>query len=369
MKILHVSTHFYPCIGGKENYILNLCIHMKRMGHENEVVCLNTCTNSKKKLKVEETFKGIKIHRIDFFGGDFYKISPKAIGFAKNKDIDLIHVHGIGFLSDYLALTKAIHQKPLVLSTVGGFFHTKEKIWLKKAYLNSWCRIVFKAFDRVIASGVNDYKLFRKLSPKTKLIEAGVEIKKFSGKKKKEKGRILFLGRISKNKRIDNLINAFCFVMKAKPEANLVIVGEDWEGLLNGYKKMLKEKGMEGRVVFKGKISEKKLMEEMSRAEFIASASEYEGFGISVVEGMSAGAIPILNKISAFEGLVKNGRNGFLVDFSKTEKAGEKIIRVMNLNEKKKKIIAGKAVNSVQKYDWNELVKKIEKEYKDCINK
>ncbi|MFH1545303.1 MAG: glycosyltransferase family 4 protein [archaeon] len=369
MNVLHVSTHFHPCVGGKENYLLNLCTHLNGLGHKNEVVCLNTCAKSDKKLKAEETFKGIKIHRTEYFGKDLYKISPKVIGFATKKDIDLIHVHGIGFLSDYLALTKAIHRKPLVLSTLGGFFHTKEKIWLKKAYLNSWCRIVFRAFDGIIASGVNDYKLFKKLSPKTKLIEAGVEIKKFSKKKKKEKGRILFLGRISKNKRIDNLINTFFFVAKEKPKAKLVIAGEDWEGLSKEYEKLVKEKGMKGKVFFKGKISERKLVEEISRAEFIISASEYEGFGISVVEGMASGAIPILNKISAFERFVRNGRNGFLVEFNEAKKAGEKISRIMNLNEKKKKRIAEKAIKSVQKYDWSEVVKRIEKEYKDCINK
>ena len=37
----------------------------------------------------------------------------------------------------------------------------------------------------------------------------------------------------------------------------------------------------------------------------VASASEYEGFGVAAVEGMSAGLFPVLSDIPTFRNLVR----------------------------------------------------------------
>ena len=42
----------------------------------------------------------------------------------------------------------------------------------------------------------------------------------------------------------------------------------------------------------------------MRKSSFVASSSEYEGFGIAAVEGMSAGLIPLLSEIPPFRRLI-----------------------------------------------------------------
>src|SRR5262249_24063656 len=54
----------------------------------------------------------------------------------------------------------------------------------------------------------------------------------------------------------------------------------------------------------------------MQNCSFVASSSEYEGFGVVAVEGMSAGLFPLLSEIPAFRRLVARTRLGMIVDYS-----------------------------------------------------
>ena len=64
----------------------------------------------------------------------------------------------------------------------------------------------------------------------------------------------------------------------------------------------------------------------MGRCSVIASASEYEGFGLAAVEGMSAGLFPLLSDIPTFRHLVKRAGVGMFVDFSDAEAAADAFI-------------------------------------------
>src|SRR3989344_7788636 len=129
MKILHVSNQFLPCIGGIEKIIKSLCDFSK---NKNSVICLNKCKGSKKKLKKKEKIGKTEVNRLSFFDLNYYKIAPQILW--KINNFDLICIHGLGFFSDYLIATKIIHNKPVLLVTHGGIFHTKKNNLLKQIY-------------------------------------------------------------------------------------------------------------------------------------------------------------------------------------------------------------------------------------------
>ena len=54
----------------------------------------------------------------------------------------------------------------------------------------------------------------------------------------------------------------------------------------------------------------------MRSCSFVASSSEYEGFGVAAVEGMSAGLFPLLSEIPPFRRLVARTGLGMIVDYS-----------------------------------------------------
>jgi alpha-1,3-mannosyltransferase len=65
----------------------------------------------------------------------------------------------------------------------------------------------------------------------------------------------------------------------------------------------------------------------MTDCSVIASASEYEGFGIMAVEGLSAGLFPLLSDIPPFRRLVDRTGVGMVADFADPEVAASRFIR------------------------------------------
>jgi glycosyltransferase involved in cell wall biosynthesis len=91
-------------------------------------------------------------------------------------------------------------------------------------------------------------------------------------------------------------------------------------------------------------------------------SSEYEGFGISVLEAMASGCIVIVNDIEAFRNFVKNGENGFLVNYSDPKNTAELIFSLINKDLCE---ISKNAIKTAKEYDWSNIIKRIENEYEN----
>lgn len=361
MKVLQICNHFYPCVGGMEDHVENLCKNLIKMRHQSDVACLDTCAYSKEKLPALEEYEGSKVYRLPYINLKFYK--PAAGVFKLLKDYDMVHVHGIGFFSDFVAMTKFIHKKPMVLTTHGGFFHTKKLRFIKKLYF-IWNRLPLKTFDKAIAVSKSDEDTFSPISPDIMRIPNGISLDEFTKERRPEPATLLFVGRISKNKRIDRLIEITSILQKSIPDIKLKIVGEDWEGLQTGIEELALKRGVGDNVEFLGKSGREELIEYLSAASLFVSASEYEGFGISAVEAMAAGCVVVLNDIPAFNELVNHSKNGYLSDFADYESTATLL---QNLMEKDQQDVSKEAIETAAQYDWKTVAKKIELVYVEVM--
>ena len=133
MRIAHVVKQFYPIKGGMENFVLSLAKEQMKQGFAPKIITLNrVMTDLKMALSESDEVEGVPVRRIPFSGPFRYPLAPSVLRYLK--DVDIIHVHGVEFFSDYLALTRPLHKKPLVLTTHGGFFHTPFALLLKKVF-------------------------------------------------------------------------------------------------------------------------------------------------------------------------------------------------------------------------------------------
>jgi alpha-1,3-mannosyltransferase len=347
-----------------------LCSSLKEMGHECSVLCLDACAEGGKRLPARERFPEASVERIPQLDLRYYKLAP--FGLGKLRGFDIVHVHGLGFFADYLALTKPLHKKPLVLSTHGGIFHTKDIAAAKKAYFAVWKSVFAGAFDAIVAVSQQDKNLFSGSVPekKLKLVENGIDFERFSSIKRKTRaGTMLYFGRIAGNKGLGQLIMAFAAFNKGGGKGNLVVAGEGSNEATAKLKDIARRLGVEKKILFTGRASEEELSELMSKAEFFASASQYEGFGLTALEAMASGLIPLLNRIPAFESFVDEGSNGFIVDFSDAEKAGLQIADAVALSPAKKKAIAKKAGAFASRFDWKGKAREYERVYRQCIER
>ena len=227
MFVVHVVRQFHPGVGGLENVVLELASAQANAGNRVRVVTLDRLFDGAKRQKLPaiDTLNGIEIVRIPYFGSSRY---PLALSVLRHiKKADLVHVHAIDFFFDFLAWTKPIHRRTLVVSTHGGFFHTTYAAWLKRLWFLTVTRLSMKFYAGVAAVSTFDFEQFRLVRPKGMVcIENGANVSKFydasAGNFQKS---IISIGRFAKNKRIDLLIEFAQALRRYDPEWKLTIAG------------------------------------------------------------------------------------------------------------------------------------------------
>ena len=170
---------------------------------------------------------------------------------------------------------------------------------------------------------------------------------------------IIYVGRIEYNqKRTDRVIDVWKELEPHYPDWKLTIVGdgddrEDLEKRIHAY-------GLK-RVEITGFVNPIKYYQ---RASILLLTSEYEGFGLVVVEAMSYGVVPVVyNSFEAAKDLITDGHNGVLVDkpFSDSGFA-EKVNELMDkpdylneLSENGRIVSAGYSIDRIAN-EWYQLM-------------
>ena len=110
---------------------------------------------------------------------------------------------------------------------------------------------------------------------------------------------LVVVGRLTKTKNVDLIIRAFKDLIKDYPDLKLKIVGTgpELEPLTNLANKL----GLKDNTRFYGFVKEHNdVLKIIKESHIYVSASELEGFGITLLEGMSAGLPIICSKIPPF---------------------------------------------------------------------
>lgn len=346
-------------IGGLENYVLHLSNHQVKNGNEVDIATINRNFLTGDRLAQNEILPtGQKIIRVPYGGLKKYPLAPKILNLVRSYDI--IHVHAIDFFADFLAFTKFIHKKKLILTTHGGFFHSNWGTSIKKIYFKTVTRQALKRYSRVIGCSANDIDLFKPIYPDIILIENGVEVMPYiQTPKNRKRGTLTSLGRIDDHKRIDLLIDIAVQLKQMNYDIHLNIVGPDWNKLVRKLKEKAKAMGINGQVNFAGTVSEDRIREILSETDVFVSASEYEGFGISAVEAMASGTLCVLNDIPSFNKLLEHNSFGRINKFSNIESTAKSIARFIDLDDNQYQVLSDQAREYAMEFDWNEVSKKI----------
>lgn len=317
MRVLHVVRQFYPAIGGLENFVQCLVLEQLQAGIQAEVLTLDSVFHQHLDIRLphSEQVGAIPVQRISWRGSYKYPLAPAVLKHLQGYDI--IHVHGVDFFADFLALTRFWHGRRLVLSTHGGFFHTQFASTAKKLFFNTVTRRSLRNYSQIYACSEGDYQRFAPLcEAKLKLIENGVDVKKFADAGSKQATRLFaFIGRFSDNKRLDQLVDTFAALKNQAPDYSLLIIGNDWDNNQADLIERIHQLELDSTVFIYTGMDDAAIQHQLSAVSFIISASEYEGFGMTLVEGMAAGLLPVASRIPSFERIVLQSNVGLLVDF------------------------------------------------------
>jgi glycosyltransferase involved in cell wall biosynthesis len=120
----------------------------------------------------------------------------------------------------------------------------------------------------------------------------------------------IWVGRLDGNKDPETLIFGFAQLIKSVSDASLTIISNEVpgpmiEGLIKKY---------QPHIEFVGGVDHDKMPQWYQRANFIISTSLFEAGGVSILEGMACGCIPLLTNIPSFRTVTGDGKIGLLFE-------------------------------------------------------
>lgn len=310
MKILIVSTSFYPKIDGSTRCVYD---HARKLAERGHTVYL--LTRGVKGAKRTEVFEGIHVVRTSTSFRSSTPLSKARLVFDEVISIfrlqrrikfDLIHVHGCA--AGLAAIpSRYLLRVPLVITTHGTeLLWPKELWWKDPAELK--LGLMFETFvlnrcDVVVAQskGVKDYMVRfygERISKKIRLIPTGVDHRKFSlaAKSSGDPG-VLFVGALSEVKGVSCLLKAFSKVHAEVPSSQLILVGGGPS--TDNYKKRAGELKLNGSVQFHGPVrDDRKLLDVYDESDVVVLPSNVGGpISCTLLEGMSCGKAVISTNV------------------------------------------------------------------------
>lgn len=166
-----------------------------------------------------------------------------------------------------------------------------------------------------------------------------------------KKKQILFVGRLTYQKRLDRLLVMWKQIQEYLPEWSLLILGEgDYS---NKYNSLSHELEL-NNVSFLGCVSPFDYYKESS---IICMTSSYEGLPMVLIEAQSCGCIPIaFDSFGALKDIIEDGYNGYIIPAFNKTKYIRTVIRLAK-SDNLRKVMAKNALVSVEKFSDKEIVK------------
>lgn len=175
----------------------------------------------------------------------------------------------------------------------------------------------------------------------------------------KDEKRIISVGRLVSQKRFDRLIDAFALIANHYPGWYIDIFGEGDLRLV--LEQQVMEKKLSGRINIHNYTFD--VMSEYLRSQFMVLSSDYEGFGLVIVEAMACG-LPVISTDCPHgpSEIINNGVTGWLVGLDVKDLADR--MEWMITHQEERTIMGVKAHKAAAAYRKDVIMKKWESAYK-----
>ncbi|MBQ0141872.1 MAG: glycosyltransferase family 4 protein [Prevotellaceae bacterium] len=192
----------------------------------------------------------------------------------------------------------------------------------------------------------------------------GKNEEKISVSSVRDKHQIIMLARLMPQKRIDLMIEVWAKLAKDFPNWQVKVLGDGM--LKEELESMVERLGIKDSFLLLGGV--KDVSSELENSDILCLTSEYEGFGIVLIEAMLK-SIPVM----AFEyvgvhDIIENGVDGYVVTFGDVDAYADRLRELMTSEEQRRKF-AKSALESVKKFDkervmnmWVELFQSLRRQ-------
>ena len=138
--------------------------------------------------------------------------------------------------------------------------------------------------------------------------------------------QLAFAGRFDAAKRLKDVIKVARGLSERGVLFTLTLAGDGPER--QKLETACREYGLQKNMKFIGFVSREEVDALMQQAHVNLLLSESEGFGLSVLEGMKWGCVPIVTDVCGCKDVIRDSANGFIVALGDTGKVVERVLRL-----------------------------------------
>ena len=332
------------------------------------------------KRKMPSEVGGIPVSRHSAFsvsGEAHYVFAPGMVTSFLSKKADIIHTHSYGYFQNHAAWLKEKFQStPWVITP---HFHPSWSMWggskrrtLRDFYDSGIGKSTMESADlitcvskherdmlvseigleheniRIIYNGINwedwkeipDPEIFRQKYPNIS--------DRF----------VIFAGRLATNKGIPDLIEAMS-LLKSVGDVDLVLMGADM-GLGRDLDKIAESKNVRMHRI--GHVEDDIYRSALSATSVLVLPSEYEAFGIVLLEAAAAATPVIGTRVGGIPEAMSDEENGFLVGYNDPRVLSDKLSLLLD-DEKLCQELGDRGRTFSERFSWSSIVDRLEMEY------
>jgi len=236
-----------------------------------------------------------------------------------------------------------------------NLFISKKSFLFKRYLLRIYSFLIYKAADKIIVTSqssknyiVNNFFIKNK---KIEIIPNYVDTKIFTKIKKETKSfkKFITISRLTSQKNLEYLFNEISMA-----NVSLDIIGPKKN--IRYYKKIAIKNN--ARVKFLGSVNNISLKNKLKKYDFFILTSKFEGNPKSLLEAMSLGMPIIASNVLGINNIIKDCKNGFLINLNKgsLSKKLSEVVKKRNIesvkNNARKYIIENHSINKIARLEF-----------------
>jgi len=317
--ILHVIDNLYPESGGPPTVAIEFVRQQARMGRRVAVMITHPPRKPEQRAQLAERWKGLDIEYIVLD-----ELPPQERMEAARRHIDrlrpeIIHLHCM-----WEAIVRRIagyarkQRVPYVLSTHGMLhpYALAQKRLKKWVYLQVFGSLVRGAGELYALNREEADYIERRFGRPSSVLANGIVVEDYLAPESgifrarvpalANRPFILFVGRLHPIKGIDNLIRSYGLARRRGLELDLVVVGPD-DCQQPELEALVRDLSLGAHVHFPGGMFGPEKRDGFAACAMFAHRPRFEGFGITVVEGMAAGRPVVTTRECKLDGAAEAG--------------------------------------------------------------
>lgn len=391
LYILGDRGHDLTVNHGYRIHVLKILEHLEKKRHQPFLIHINDkeyLPDFKNYLCIPHRYMPV-IHRFLPYTGflDSLRILIQIIRLNRRMHFDVIHER-YGLYSYGGILAAKLLKKPLLLEVNAPLVEEKQLFTepltsYQKLSATTSTKVCFKFSDRIVAVSnvlkeilVNNWHTAReKIRVIPNAFDSSLFNKQYDTVPIKTKLGLLnafvitFVGTFQSWYGIENLVEAFCFIVKKTPHAKLLLVGDG--SLKEDLKIQVEKLGISKSVIFTGYINHNLIPQilaitDITVAPFRHLPTGFYGSAIKIFEYMAAGKPIIASKIGQIGEILEHEKTGLLIEPGNIQGLVDSIMRLYKEPNLMKRLGTNAKVEA-GKYTWDAYADKLIEIYTELI--